>query len=128
MGNTRYTSHLEDYYPFAGELSAANAIGTQLCDSVMLRLTRWQLTVQTVDVAQSGRKEMGPRVRTEFALDVGNELADAGRDGRTCLPRKKSLAQKGHVKDWKPYPVDAQYAKSADHKDVVTKIRNILGC
>ena len=32
-------------------------------------------------VAESGRKERGPRVGNRFSLDVENERADVGRDG-----------------------------------------------
>ena len=55
-----------------------NAIGTQLPDATNLGLTRWRLTVYVDAVAEMGRNPMS---RTRFSLGVGDEQADAGRDG-----------------------------------------------
>ena len=45
IGNTRYWSYLEDYWPCTGGLSAVNAICTQLHDAVNSGLTRWRMAV-----------------------------------------------------------------------------------
>ena len=60
------------------------------------------------------RKSGGiPCVSTIFNLNVENEQADAGQDGRTRLARPNSQARTGTgkssfslFKDWQPYPVD----------------------
>ena len=44
-------------------------------------------------VVENGRKERNPRVSTGFNLGMENELADAGRDGRTCDARPNSQAR-----------------------------------
>ena len=41
-------------------------------------------------IAESGRMERGPQVSTSFSLSVGNEWADAERDGRISLARSNS--------------------------------------
>ena len=57
---------------------------------------------------------------------MGNEQADAGWDGRTCLARPNSQARPGqgnisfscsadHEQDWQPYPVDPYSAICDDH-------------
>ena len=38
-------NYLEVYWPCAGELSAVNAIGTQLRDPINSGLTRWRMAV-----------------------------------------------------------------------------------
>ena len=43
-GSTRYWNYLENYWPYAGGLSAVNAIGTQLRDAINSGLTRWRMT------------------------------------------------------------------------------------
>ena len=45
-GSTRYWNYLEDYWPCAGGLSAVNAIGTQLRDTINSGLTRSRMAVQ----------------------------------------------------------------------------------
>ena len=55
-----------------------------------------------------------PMISTRLSLSMGDERADAGRDGQTCLARRNSMAQTGtgkcsfshHKQDWQPYPVD----------------------
>ena len=44
-GSTRYWNYLKDHWPCAGGLSAVNAIGTQLGDSINSGLTRWRMAV-----------------------------------------------------------------------------------
>ena len=44
--STRYWNYFEDYWPCAGELSAANAIGTQLRDPITSELTKWRMAVK----------------------------------------------------------------------------------
>ena len=61
-----------DYWPCAGGLSAVNVISTQWCDPINSGLTRW---------------------RKAFNLNVEDEKADAGRDGRTCPARPNSQAR-----------------------------------
>ena len=45
-GGTRYWNYLKEYRPFAGGLSALNAIGTQLRDPMNSGLTRWNMAVE----------------------------------------------------------------------------------
>ena len=42
MDNTPHSSHLEDYWPCAGESLATNAIGTPMRDTINVGLTRWK--------------------------------------------------------------------------------------
>ena len=46
-------------------------------------------------VAESGRRERSPWKSTTFSLDVENERADRGRDGRTCVRETKFLVANG---------------------------------
>ena len=59
-GNTRYWNYLEDYWPCAGGLSAINATGAELRDSINAGLTRWRLTSEIDSVVESGKKERNP--------------------------------------------------------------------
>ena len=44
-GSIRYWNYLEDYWPSAGGLSAANVIGTRLRDPINSGLTRWRMAI-----------------------------------------------------------------------------------
>ena len=74
-------------------------------------------------MAEIGRN---PISTTRFSLSMGNEQADAGRDGRTRLARLNSQARTGirryifscsadHEQDWQPYPVDPYPAILCDN-------------
>ena len=71
-GSTPYSNCLEHYWPYAGGLSAAKAIGTQMHNAINSGLTLYDsgLTVSMdviiiiVYIAESGSKERDPRVST----------------------------------------------------------------
>ena len=122
----RYWNYLEYLWPCAGGFSEVNAIGTQLRDPINSGLTRWRLTVYMDAVAESERNPVRKHQPIRFSLSVGNERADAVRDGPTCLARPSSQARTGaginifhcsgdHVQDWQPPPVDPYYAEGIDH-------------
>ena len=53
------------------------------------------LSLSLVNIAESGRKGMSPRVSTRFILVVENEKVDVGRDSRPCLAGRSSQARAG---------------------------------
>ena len=124
-GSTRHWNYLEDYWPCAGGLSAVNAIGTQLCDPINSRLTRWRMAVLNIwtPPRKSGRI---PRVSTRFSLSM--EMSRSTRDG-TAEPvsRDQILRHErgqgnihfpcsaNHMQDWRPYPIDLYSAICDDH-------------
>ena len=109
-GNTRcYSNYVQGYWPFAGGLSAVNAIGTQLCDLINSgRLTHWRMAVY-VNKWTPPRKSGGiPRVCTIFNLSWENGQIHARPDDRTCLPRPNSQARTGTG--------NSPFSRSADHE------------
>ena len=79
---TRCWNYLEVYWPNAGGLSAVNAIGTQLRDSIINSgLTRWRMTVlnkQMDAAAERGRNPVRKK-STKFSLSM--EMSRLTRDG-----------------------------------------------
>ena len=102
-----------------------NAIGTQLCDSINSRLTRWRMAVineQMDAAAERGRNHLRKK-STKFSLSM--EISRLTRD-KTAEPVSRdqiiSQARTGtgkysfslinstdHVQDWQPYRVDPYY-------------------
>ena len=87
--------YLEVYWPYAGGLSAVNAIGTQLRDSINSGLTRWRMAVlnkQMDAAAERGRNPVRKK-STEFSLSM--EMSRLTRDGtaepvsRDQIPRRE---------------------------------------
>ena len=80
-GSTRCWNYLEVYWPYAGGLSAVNAIGTQLRDSINSGLTRWRVAVlnkQMDAAAERGRNPVRKK-STRFSLSI--EMSRLTRDG-----------------------------------------------
>ena len=76
----------EVYWPYAGGLSAVNAIGTQLRDSVNSGLTRWRKSVlnkQMDAAAERGRNPVRKK-STKFSLSM--EMSRPTRDGTAAEP------------------------------------------
>ena len=91
---------------YKGALSAVNAIGTQLRDSINSGLTRWRMALLNTDAAaEIGRN---PVNKHQIQPEYGDEQADAGRDCRTHLARPNSQARTrtGNI----------NFPCSADHK------------
>ena len=89
----RHHSLLElPHWLYAGGFAAVNATCTQLRDPINSELARWGSTVKMDAIAEIGRGERSPWVSTRSSLGVENELADAGRGGRTRLERPNSWA------------------------------------
>ena len=108
---------LEVYWPCAGGLSAVNAIGAQLRDSINSGLTQWRLAVLNIVMDAAAEIGRNPVCKYQIQPEFGDEQADAGRDCRTRLARPNSRRERGqgnihfpcladHVQDWQPYPVD----------------------
>ena len=88
-----FGTYLEVYWPCAGELSAVNAIGTQLRDTINLGLTRWRMAVQNkyMDAAaELGRNSIS---KHQIQPEYGDEQADAGRNCRNRFARPNSQAR-----------------------------------
>ena len=56
-GSSRSWNYLENYWPCAGELSAVNAIDTQLRDPMDSGLTRWYMAVYIHGRRRENREE-----------------------------------------------------------------------
>ena len=113
-GSTRYSNYLEDYWPFAGALSAMNAIGTQLRDPIDSGPTRWRWTMYVdYDAAtESGRNPVSKHQPIRFNLSVENERADAGRDGKAEPVSRDQISRRERGQGKTHFPC------SADHEQV----------
>ena len=95
-GSTRSWYYREDYWPRAGEISAAvNAIGTQLGDPINSGCGTDPMAYDGINKWTPPRKSGGiPLVSTRFSLSVESGQADAGRDDRTRLARPNSQEER----------------------------------
>ena len=86
-------NYLEVYWHCAGGLSAVNAIGTQLRDTINSGLTRWRMPV--LDKYMDAAAELGknPVCKYQIQPEYGDEQAVAERDCRTRLARPNSEAR-----------------------------------
>ena len=64
-------NHLEVYWPSAGGLSAASAVGTQLRDPINSGLTRWRFYINKWTPPRNSGEI--PEVSTRFSLSTENE-------------------------------------------------------
>ena len=86
-------NYLEVFWPYAGELSAVNTIGTQLRDPMNSGLTRWRMAVLNKNMDATAELGRNPVSKHKIQPECGDKQADAGRDGRTRLARPNSQAR-----------------------------------
>ena len=116
-GNPRYWNYVEVYWPYAGGLSAVNAVGTQLRDPINSGLTRWRMAVW-INKWTPPRKSGGiPWESTRFSLSM--EMSRLTRDGKAEPVSRDQILRRergqgnidfpcsaDHEQVWQPYPVD----------------------
>ena len=83
IGSTRYSSHLENYWPCAGGLSAVNANGTQVRGPIQLGTK--PMAVGGIDgrhrAKREEKSEPASKCQIQFNLDVDNAIGGLTRDG-----------------------------------------------
>ena len=103
-GSTRYWNSFEDYWLWAGGLSAVSAIGTRLPDPINSRLTRWWLTVEITfslnymdPVAECGGNPVSKTNFYSFWLEIKNKKFRKSCEFRIFGWRTSALPPKAHL-------------------------------
>ena len=78
QGSTGYWKYFEDYWPCAGGISAVNATGTKLRDTINSGLTPCRIWFELMNGRRRGNQEESCELITSFSLSVENEQAGAG--------------------------------------------------
>ena len=69
-GSSRYWNYLKDYWPYAGGLSAVNAIGAQLRDPIELLSLQPMFPPKSFDIPSADRVNAEEvEVRSDFSLN-----------------------------------------------------------
>ena len=82
----------------AGELSAVNAIGTELCIPDKLGTDPIAYSGLNKEMDAAAKLGRNPVSKHQIQPEYGDEKADAGRDCRTRLARSSSQARTGKRK------------------------------
>ena len=80
QGSTRYWNYHEVYWPCAGGLSAANAVGTQLRDPINSGPARWHMAVSNKKMDAAAELGRNPVSKHQIKPEYGDEQAGAGGD------------------------------------------------
>ena len=136
QSSTGYWKYFEDYWPCAGGISAVNAIGTKLRDTINSGLTPCRIWFELINGRRRGNREESCELITSFSLGVENEKAGAG----TAEPGSRGqilMRERGQgnvyfrcsadrEQDSQPYPVDPYFDTCDDHTYIHTYLHTYI--